>query len=250
MKSSVNDVMKQQLGSDACWPGERRRDEGGPMDSTLSAGAEGSGDIETTKTPRTTDQPINSTTPPAGPLDLLSSKMGQSAGRVSAPATPEPQPEQAQSHSAHPKMQANLPGPRETIVSSVHGNTARSDNASPVAVQHHAQGAVITPPPSRPPGPKPRATAATSSAAAAYVGKVHFALPTLRAPEQETPRGTLAGRAMVSTSLEIQAAPYAFPSTSADGADASAPGRGKGQGQGQADITAVELYAGREPLGA
>ncbi|RYP11676.1 hypothetical protein DL765_007635 [Monosporascus sp. GIB2] len=153
--------------------------------------------------------------------------MGQSAGRVSAPATPEPQPEQAQSHSAHPKMQANFPGPRETIVSSVPGNTARSDNASPVAVQHHAQGVIITPPPSRPAGPETTRDGCYKLLRRRRV----YGQGALRPPDPADPRGANTARC-----------------TPAHGADASAPGRGKGQGQ--ADITAVELYTGREPLGA
>ncbi|KAK4163940.1 hypothetical protein QBC43DRAFT_289504 [Cladorrhinum sp. PSN259] len=138
-------------------------------------------------------------------------------------------------------MQTNLPGPRETIVSAVHGNTGCSDNASPVAVYHYAQGVVITPPPS------PSSSSKPSVKDAVRVGKIHFTLPTLRAAEENTTNGTLTGRAMVSTSLEIQAAPYAHPGTSLD---VSGPGRGKGKGQGQADITAVELYSGRDSLGS
>lgn len=140
-----------------------------------------------------------------------------------------------------------LPGPCETLVSTAHGNTALSDAEHPVTIAHHSHGAVLTP--ARPHPPTPRsssssahpepATAAETAAVAAtvVVGKVHFPLPTLRAPEEETPRGSLAaGYAIVSTALEVVVAKY--------------PHHGLGQLPlaGGSRITRAEVFAGQDLL--
>ncbi|KAL8288896.1 hypothetical protein RB597_000806 [Gaeumannomyces tritici] len=125
-------------------------------------------------------------------------------------------------------------GPCEAIVSSTHGNAALSDAAHPVAIAHHPQGAVLTPPPA------PQSS--TSTAAVVTVGKVHFPLPMLRSPENETVGGSLsAGLAIVSTALEVAVAPYQQPSH-----DGQPPpplllhGRSK--------VTGAAVFAGRKLL--
>ncbi|KUI56418.1 hypothetical protein VP1G_03788 [Cytospora mali] len=128
-----------------------------------------------------------------------------------------------------------LPGPRETIVSTAHGNAALSDAAHPVTIAHHSQGAVLTPP-SPPRSSSSSSVYPESSMVASVVGKVHFPLPTLRAPEEETPRGSLAaGYAIVSTALEVAVAPYPHQ----DGQLALHVG---------SKITRAEVFAGRELL--
>ena len=125
----------------------------------------------------------------------------------------------------------------ETIVSAVHGNAAVSDSARPVSISHHAGGVVLTPPtPASPPVEAPSA-----------VGMVHFALPTLPPPRQEPPRGPLAGRAIISSSLEISVAPYSGQPTGGDddhGDSSSTPLHGPTK------VIRVDLYAGRERLGS
>ncbi|KAK3944178.1 hypothetical protein QBC46DRAFT_8373 [Diplogelasinospora grovesii] len=125
-------------------------------------------------------------------------------------------------------MQGYTPGPCETLVSSVHGNGGFSDAENPINISHHSRGAVLTP-------------ASTKEAEDGDVveGKVHYVLPTLRAPEEETTRGQLKGIAIVSNALEICVEPYFCDR------DGKAPlplhGRSK--------ITQVELFAGRDLLG-
>ncbi|KUI72506.1 hypothetical protein VM1G_07812 [Cytospora mali] len=127
-----------------------------------------------------------------------------------------------------------LPGPSETIVSTAHGIAALSDAAHPVTIAHHSQGAVLTPP--SPPRSSSSSASPESSMAASVVGKVHFPLPTLRAPEEETSHGSLtAGYAIVSTALEVAVAPYPHR----DGQLALQVG---------SKITRAEVFAGRELL--
>lgn len=121
-----------------------------------------------------------------------------------------------------------LPGPNETIVSSTHGNAALSDAAHPVSIAHHSEGALLTPSPS-PPG---------SATVPVVLGKVHFPLPTLRSPEEETPRGSLsAGYAIVSTALEVAVGPHQRPDQ-----------HGQSPLHGPSKITRADIFAGRELL--
>ncbi|ROW08382.1 hypothetical protein VMCG_03090 [Cytospora schulzeri] len=133
-----------------------------------------------------------------------------------------------------------LSGPCETLVSTAHGNAALSDAEHPVAIAHHSQGVVLTPPRPAPGSASSSTYAETTTAAAAatatVVGKVHFPLPTLRAPEEETPRGSLAaGYAIVSTALEVSVAPHPHHA-----GQTTPPGRSR--------VTRADIFAGRDLL--
>ncbi len=125
-----------------------------------------------------------------------------------------------------------LPGPNETLVSSIHGNAALSDATHPVVIAHHSQGALIKPP----------SYLGSVTEKSSLLGKVHFPLPTLRCPEEETPRGSLAaGCAIVSTALEVAVA----PEHSQDGGEQLPPPPSLHRAS---KITRVDIYAGRELL--
>jgi hypothetical protein len=126
-------------------------------------------------------------------------------------------------------------GPAETLVSSIHGNTALSDAKHPVVIAHYSQGALIKPPSSL--------RYAADKPSESTLGKVHFPLPTLRCPEEETPRGSLAaGCAIVSTALEVAVAPGLEP-RSQDGREQLPPPLHRAS-----RIIHAEIYAGRELL--
>ena len=132
-----------------------------------------------------------------------------------------------------------LPGPNETIVSSTHGNAALSDAAHPVAIAHHSQGVVLTPPSSP---LSPSSTTPSLAAAVAELGKVHFPLPTLRSPEEETLGGSLAAGAIVSAALEVAVAPPPPHPSHDDDRQPPPPLHAPSK------ITQVELFAGRDLL--
>ncbi|XEV07080.1 hypothetical protein FSHL1_012367 [Fusarium sambucinum] len=115
-------------------------------------------------------------------------------------------------------MQSTLPGPCEFAVTSLHGSAAISDGEFPVDIRPSSQGAIIAP-----------------KEGSARVGKVHFALPTLRSLEEETPLGRLAGCAIASTRLEVLVSPHGQPATLQET-------------DSHSKIIRVELYAGRDQV--
>ncbi|KAF7561934.1 hypothetical protein G7046_g2231 [Stylonectria norvegica] len=143
-------------------------------------------------------------------------------------------------------MQASLPGPCETIVSSIHGNAASSDASSPVSISRYSHGAVVAP---STPSPQPHAEQLLTYNSK-VVGKVHFALPLLRSIEEETFRGKLTSQAIVSTTLQVSVTPYGGEGNQTE-SEQSVRGDPKSLPlHRQSKITCVELYAGRELLGS
>ncbi|KAH7207899.1 uncharacterized protein BKA55DRAFT_681681 [Fusarium redolens] len=111
-------------------------------------------------------------------------------------------------------MQSTLPGPCEFVVTSLHGSAAISDGEFPINISPSSRGAIIT-------------------AKAVGIGKIHFALPTLRSLEEETTLGKLTGYAIASTRLEVLVSPHGQPATNS-----------------HSKIIQVELYAGRDQVGS
>lgn len=129
-------------------------------------------------------------------------------------------------------MELPYPSLHETLVSSVHGNAAVSDTSSPVSISHYARGVVLRPSPhTSPPLDMPL-----------VVGKVHFALPTLRSPHSEPPRGPLSGHAILSSSLEISASPHSGEQDD-EGNEESTPSLPLHR---PSKIVGVDLHAGRK----
>ncbi|KAH7177185.1 hypothetical protein DER46DRAFT_118076 [Fusarium sp. MPI-SDFR-AT-0072] len=113
-------------------------------------------------------------------------------------------------------MQSTLPGPCEFVVTSLHGSAAISDGEFPVTLSPSSQGAIVT-----------------AKDLAVGIGKIHFALPTLRSLEDETALGKLTGHAIASTRLEVLVSPHGQPATDS-----------------HSKIIQVELYAGRDQIGS
>ncbi|CAF9906508.1 MAG: hypothetical protein GOMPHAMPRED_004758 [Gomphillus americanus] len=145
-------------------------------------------------------------------------------------------------------MSYTLSGPVETIVCSTHGNAGFSDTDNPVTINHHTQGAVITP-------PQPETTSINLSQdskseqtepATVVVGKVHYALPTLRTPDEESSLGSLVD-GIVSTALDISVAPYSSE-WHRDKNESCEQEGGNLEAKKTSKIMAVDVYAGRELL--
>jgi hypothetical protein len=132
-------------------------------------------------------------------------------------------------------MQSTLPGPCEMIVSSVHGNGAFSDAQYPITIGCLSQGAVLSPAPK-----EVSSILSERSEQEVIIGKVHYILPTLRNPEEETINGKLTGYAIVSTALEIRISPYREDTDK----NKISPLHGASK------IVQVDLYAGRDLLGS
>jgi hypothetical protein len=122
-------------------------------------------------------------------------------------------------------MQSTLPGPCEFVVTSLHGSAAISDGEFPINISPSSRGAIIT---AKGVLLDPQLRSSTNvEDLAVGIGKIHFALPTLRSLEEETTLGKLTGYAIASTSLEV------LISTNS-----------------HSKITQVELYAGRDQVGS
>ncbi|CAG7557843.1 unnamed protein product [Fusarium equiseti] len=100
-------------------------------------------------------------------------------------------------------------GPTRFFVSSLHGCAAISDGECPVNISPSSQGAII-------------------SSKKSGSGKVHFTLPTLPSPPEES----LTGHATMSVVLEISLSPHPQPDPNA-----------------LCKVARVELHAGRDQLG-
>ncbi|KAK1753632.1 hypothetical protein QBC47DRAFT_430458 [Echria macrotheca] len=117
----------------------------------------------------------------------------------------------------------------ETIVSAVHGNAAVSDRLKPVVINHFAKGVVL----------QPVRDIFSQANTALVEGLVHFALPPLRSPQDESPQGSPGGSIIESISLEIRVAPHSGDIETDGDTDMLPLHR-------QTKVTRAGLYIGRE----